>query len=346
MLQKRQYDKFRTPAVLNYLQSVPYDIGRDHLYTPRELYDAFDPARPETFSDCYDVKVYQHYRSKGPLCQDVNELWARHCHDSAILDALREKLQKYPPRQIVGIMGWHALLRDSSFYRKIVLLAKKLTEMGWLIITGGGPGAMEAAHLGSWLAGKEENTVDEALEILREAPSFRDYDWLGKAHEVSLRFPQTQEYESVSIPTWLYGHEPPALFATHCAKLFSNSIREDTLIEKSCGGLIFMPGSAGTLEELFLAAERNHYLAGGYPSPIIFVGKQHWTENVPFYPVVLEMLKSRRFENLLTALVDDIGSIEEIVSDFHNIYSMIRAKQEGKAPQDSSSGTDGSGEEI
>ncbi len=69
------------------------------------------------------------------------------------------------------------------------------------------------------------------------------------------KYPLTaNDYEkckSIGIPTWLYGHEPPAPFATHIAKYFANSVREDGLLTIAKHGVIFAPGSAGTTQEIF-----------------------------------------------------------------------------------------------
>ena len=65
---------------------------------------------------------------------------------------------------------------------------------------------------------------------------------------------QQTKYVSLGIPTWLYGHEPSTPFATHIAKYFVNSVREDTILTVAYGGIIFTPGSAGTLQEIFQEA--------------------------------------------------------------------------------------------
>jgi predicted Rossmann-fold nucleotide-binding protein len=48
-------------------------------------------------------------------------------------------------------MGGHATTRSSPEYRNIVHLARLLARSGFLVMTGGGPGAMEAANLGAYL---------------------------------------------------------------------------------------------------------------------------------------------------------------------------------------------------
>ena len=85
---------------------------------------------------------------------------------------------------------------------------------------------------------------------------------------------------SLGIPTWLYGHEPSTPFATHIAKLFENSIREDSILTLAFGGIIYAPGSAGTVQEIFQEAVQNHYLSFGVSSPMIFLGSKYWNDEI------------------------------------------------------------------
>ena len=41
------------------------------------------------------------------------------------------------------------------------------------------------------------------------------------------------------------GHEPTNLFATRIAKYFANALREDTLLHRCRGGIVYLPGHAG-----------------------------------------------------------------------------------------------------
>ena len=151
------------------------------------------------------------------------------------------------------------------------------------------------------------------MTALAVAPSFKDKGWLASAFRVMERYPQ-KDYVSLGIPTWLYGHEPSTPFATHIAKFFENSIREDSILTYAFGGIIYTPGSAGTVQEVFQDAVQNHYLSFGFSSPMIFMGKDFWTHEMPIYPLLQELMKSGKYKNLLLTLTDDPEEIiQEIV---------------------------------
>ena len=72
-----------------------------------------------------------------------------------------------------GVMGGHALDRDAAFYRTVAVTGRMLTRAGFTVTTGGGPGVMEAANLGAWMAPFDDAALDEALAMLAEAPNYR-----------------------------------------------------------------------------------------------------------------------------------------------------------------------------
>ncbi len=294
--------------VLAYLAEVPYDVTRKSLYHPAELYEGFCPDDEGSYANCFDSVIYQRYKSMGQHTNNVKELLARTLHDHCIHTALARFFKTYNHRRCVGVMGGHALLRTDSIYRDIALLSQRLTQEGFVMLSGGGPGAMEATHLGAWMAGFTPRDVDDALAMLMPVPSFRDAGWLCTAFNVIDRYPQ-QEYVSLGIPTWLYGHEPSTPFATHIAKYFENSLREDHILTLAFGGTIYTPGSAGTLQEIFQEAVQNHYLSYGFASPMIFLGKHFWTEEIPVYPLMERLMKTGKYRNLLLTLTDDIDEI-------------------------------------
>lgn len=315
MLDKSNFSYEDHLRLRQYLDDLPYHVVRTDLYHASDLFDVFDPADPTSFDRCYDTRVYQHMVSKGAQPYSQKEAVGRALHDTCIWNAMQRFLERYLKLNVVGIMGGHAMDRTDEAYRQTVLIAKRLTERGYLIISGGGPGAMEASHLGAWMAGRSEAEVDEALAILAPAPNFRSPGWLATAFEVVGRFPQTL-YQSLSIPTWYYGHEPPTIFATHIAKFFNNSIREDTILTEAYGGIIYMPGSAGTVQEIFQEAVQDHYLSFEYASPMVFVGTDYWQNEVPIWPFFQHMIEVGRYKNLVLHLCDSTEEIVEAIINF------------------------------
>ncbi len=297
---------------------MPFDIFREHLYSAESLYAGYQMGNPESFEDCYDQQVYKHYLDKGKTATDIKETLGRTLHDHAMTNAMNDLLAEFEEKQVVGIMGGHGLLRTEEAYRQVVLISKKLAENGCLMVSGGGPGAMEATHLGAWMAGRTEQETSDALEILKEAPSFTDKLWLETALTVMKKYPQRKTI-SLGVPTWMYGHEPATPFATHIAKFFDNSIREDTILTIAKGGIIYAPGSAGTMQEIFQEAVQNHYLSFGYASPMIFMNSQYWTEEMPVYPLMQHLIKKEKYRNLLITLSDSADEIVNTIMEFRRL---------------------------
>ena len=290
--------------IINYLKDVPFDVSRKRLYSPFELYKGFQTEDSSSFENAYDTQVYRHYISQGKRARSVAESLARTLHDHGIHIALDEFFRQHDHLLCVGVMGGHALQRTDPMFRNIAFLSKRLTQMGFFMLSGGGPGAMEATHLGAWMAGFHDEDLEDALQTLSSAPGFKDTGWLATAFRVMEKYPQ-KHYVSLGIPTWLYGHEPSTPFATNIAKFFENSIREDSILTLAYGGIIYTPGSAGTMQEIFQDAVQNHYLSFGFSSPMVFFGKRFWTEEMPAYPLLKELMERGKYKNLLLSLTDD-----------------------------------------
>lgn len=294
---------------------VPYDCFAPQLYTADTLYEGYRVGEPESYDHCFDTRVYRHYLAEGKSATRIKETLARTLHDHAISDALHDLLGRYDERRVVGIMGGHGLLRTDRTYREVALLSKHLTEQQYLMISGGGPGAMEATHLGAWLAGRPDDTLDEALQLLATAPAYTHPLWLDTAFRIRQRYPQ-EHYISLGVPTWLYGHEPATPFATHIAKYFENALREDGILTIAKGGIIYSPGSAGTMQEIFQDAVQNHYLSFGYASPMVFLGTEYWTRDMPVYPLLAQLAASGRYRNLILSLTDTAQEAMERIREF------------------------------
>ncbi len=292
------------------LEFKPY---RPSLYTPDELLEGYARNNPRSlFETTRDAKIYLQYQASR-TAQGLVDALAQRLHDHAIDDALAELLNDADrPRKVVAIMGGHSMARGTDPYRDVARIARRLTTKGYFLVSGGGPGAMEATNLGAWLGTKDEAVLDKALADLARAPSYKDQGWLEIALDVRER--ASGGAESLGVPTWFYGHEPSNVFATHVAKYFSNSLREDGLLAIAKYGVIFAPGSAGTIQEVFQDAAQNHYGTFVEVSPMVLFGKRYWTVDKPVWPLLSALAKGKQYEQLL-AIEDDVDTVVRFVQD-------------------------------
>ncbi|MEU5718452.1 Rossmann fold nucleotide-binding protein [Streptomyces sp. NPDC020403] len=277
---------------------LPFDPYRGLLYTPEALYEGLAEGGYEVTPDALAYRWFRRTGTDG----DVFSSMLRALHDDAVSDALDEHLAG---ARVVGVMGGHAMARGTEAYRGAAVLGRELTRAGLTVATGGGPGAMEAANLGAHSAPHSDAMLAKACEILAGVPSFSPSvtDWAQAAFAVRERWPEGGS--SVAIPTWFYGHEPPNAFAGHIAKYFANAVREDGLLARSTAGVIFLPGAAGTVQEIFDNATPNYYESRSAPTPMVLVGRSHWTEKLPAWPLLSALAAGRAMESRI-ALVDTV----------------------------------------
>lgn len=297
----------------------PYRVS---LYSVDELYQGFDPnaADPDaSYRQTPDYRIYTTFRDPqqpgGKLVPVlVDETLARRVHDNSVSDALDEFLAIFPHRSLVAIMGGHGVPRQEPLFAQIAELARNLRREGYLLASGGGPGLMEATNLGAHMAPYPDEALPEALRILTRIPTFYDGPgrWLQCAFEVRRRYPFRPGGESVGIPTWFYGHEPPNAFASHIAKYFENSLREEGLLALAQGGIVFAPGGAGTVQEIFQDACQNYYTTYAVKSPMIFYSSSYWRETFPVYPVMEKLAARGQFLHLLH-LCDDLRVVSSLL---------------------------------
>jgi predicted Rossmann-fold nucleotide-binding protein len=285
--------------------NLPFDPYRGLLYSPDELFAGLDKS-DKGYEETLDARAYawfQQTKADG----DILASMLRSVHDDAISDALDELLRE---ARVVGVMGGHAMGRGTEAYAGAARLGRELARVGFTVATGGGPGAMEAANLGAYAAPFDEEMLTEALQLLAKAPKFTPSitDWAAAAFEVRTRWPRGGT--SVGIPTWFYGHEPPNPFASHIAKYFANATREDGLLARSNAGVVFLPGAAGTVQEIFDNATPNYYESRGEPTPMVLVDRAHWTERLPTWPLLQALARERSMESRI-ALVDRIEEAPE-----------------------------------
>jgi hypothetical protein len=120
----------------------------------------------------------------------------------------------------------------------------------------------------------------------------------------------------LSIPTWLYGHEPANLFAGRIAKYFSNAIREDTILRLARGGIVFAAGRAGTVQEVFQAATKTYYQTDGASGAYVFLDRAFWTGTLPIEALLrpLLALSSHGEKSASIHVTDDVNEAVRILT--------------------------------
>lgn len=305
---------------------VPFATHPSRLYTADDLAAGYDDGG---FEAMHDSRVYRHFVARGGAQPDTREALAQRLHDHAVDDGLADTVDEWTAAgggPVVGVMGGHAEPRGSAGYVQAAALGQRLARAGCLVVTGGGPGVMEAANLGALLADATDADLAVAIDMLAAAPDFHDHEpYTRAALEVRAKLATPADPRDplswarrggLSVPTWLYGHEPANLFAARIAKYFSNAIREDTILRLARGGVVFAPGKAGTVQEVFQAATKAYYASDGASGPLVFLGREYWTRTLPVESLLRPLLAASSEPDLdqLIHVTDDIPTIVTLLS--------------------------------
>ena len=299
----------------------PFDPFRVSLYTPEELLAGFDVEHPESYAKTPDAVIYAHY--KDPENGAMDDVLARRIHDFSISDALDDNIAAWSGNGVVGIMGGHGVLRGAPAYVAAAQLGRTLAREGFLVVTGGGPGVMEAGNLGVYMAPHPDDALDAAMRELMIAPKHDDPRYLVPSFRVRQKFPapSSRAYRSLGVPTWFYGYEQPNIFATYIAKYFENSVREEGLLAIASRGVIFAEGGAGTLQEIFQNACQNYYRTYRQAAvAMILFGSEYWNppgdgtagRGKKVYPLLMKLAAEAGFAHLVS-VTDSIEEIADMI---------------------------------
>jgi predicted Rossmann-fold nucleotide-binding protein len=252
------------------LGSRLYSPGRDRLYTVEELMAGYRSDAP---MQSLDARVAAHVKASGIPPADMDEAIAQVIHDQGMEQAMRAFVADSVARgrHIAGVLGGSSTPRDAPAYRLAARTGKALSEAGFLVATGGGLGIMEAGNLGAYFAGRPDDELHAAIDELARCPAYEgsEAEYIDSARMVAARLPAGAP--SLAVATWRYESEPISQFATHIAKLFQNSVREDGLVSIASAGVAYFAGSFGTLQEIFQDLAQNGYAARDDQAAMVFV---------------------------------------------------------------------------
>ncbi|MBI2722704.1 MAG: TIGR00730 family Rossman fold protein [Bacteroidetes bacterium] len=193
-----------------------------------------------------------------------------------------EKMSRIGP--CVSIFGSARTKPENRFYQIAEEIAFKLVKEGYGIISGGGPGIMEAANKGAQKGG-------------------------GKSVGLNIELPFEQKHNDF-------------IDADKCINFDYFFVRK-TIFLKYSQGFIGMPGGFGTIDELFesLTLVQTHKIA---QFPVVLVGKEYWSGLIAWMKTtMLEEEKNINPTDLdLFKIVDTADEAVKHIVNFYSKYML------------------------
>lgn len=191
-----------------------------------------------------------------------------------------EKMASIGP--CVSIFGSARTDPDHMYYKLAEEIAYKLTQSGYGVITGGGPGVMEAANKGAQRG-----------------------DGISVGLNIQLPFEQSSN----------------PYIDTDKLITFKHFFVRKVMFQKYAQGFIVLPGGFGTFDEFFESATLIQTEKIG-KFPIVLVGREFWKGLVDWIEEVVQAEQkniSPEDMNLFT-LVDTADEAIEVINEFYSKY--------------------------
>ena len=216
----------------------------------------------------------QHHKGWNEI--KANDSWAIFKIMGEFVDGF-EKMSRIGP--CVSIFGSARTKPEDKYYKLAESISKRIVEAGYGVITGGGPGIMEAGNKGAHLAG-------------------------GTSVGLNIELPFEQ-------------HDNPYIDNDKNLDFDYFFVRKVMFVKYS-QGFVVMPGGFGTLDELFEAMTliQTHKIER---FPIIMVGTEFWKGGLDWIKnVLLEKFGNISATDLdLFHLVDTEDEVINILEDFY-----------------------------
>lgn len=224
-------------------------------------------------------KIKKKFKNKDWNEIKANDSWSIFKVMAELVEGF-ENMAKIGP--CVSIFGSARTKEDNAYFKMAEDIAQKLAEKGYGVITGGGPGIMEAGNKGAASVG-------------------------GKSVGLNIDLPFEQ-------------HENPYIDSDKLMNFDYFFVRKVMFVKYS-QGFVVLPGGFGTLDELFEAITliQTHKI-GRFP--IVLVGKEYWQGLFDWIKsTMLEKEKNISPEDLdLFSLVDTVDDAVKSIDDFYKNY--------------------------
>lgn len=218
---------------------------------------------PATFDDRHDSDVWSIFKIMGEFVEGY------------------DKLFKIGP--CVSIFGSARVKEGDRNYELARLTAKEITEQGFGVITGGGPGVMEAANKGA-------------------------QEGKGKSVGLGISLPFEQGVNNFVDPDYVIN--------------FNYFFARKVMFVKYAQGFIVFPGGFGTLDEFFEAMTliQTRKISR---FPVVLIGKDYWEGLVDWIKNTMVSNGTISSEDVdLFQLTDDHEEAVKIICDFYQKHTL------------------------
>ena len=228
------------------------------------------PLRPENSDNMYDV--WQDAR--------IKDLWRVFRIMGEFVDGF-EKLSEIGP--CVSVFGSARTKPGERCYEMGVTVSRKLVERGFGIITGGGPGVMEAANKGAAEAG-------------------------GMSVGLNIDLPHEQ-------------HANPYIDKEHLLNFNFFFVRK-VMLTKYAQGFVVLPGGFGTMDELFEALTLIQ-TRKSTQFPVVLMGTSFWGGLIDWIKEsMLERGNIAEKDLQLFRVTDDPDEAADLIATFYQKHAM------------------------
>ncbi len=211
----------------------------------------------------------------------TNDSWAIFKIMSEFVEGY-ERMAKIGPS--ISVFGSARTKEENKYYKLATEVSEKLAQAGYGVITGGGPGIMEAANKGAQQGG-------------------------GKSVGLNIDLPFEQNHN-------------PYIDQEHNLEFDYFFVRKVIFVKYS-QGFVVLPGGFGTLDEMFeaLTLIQTKKISN---RPVVLIGKEYWSGLMEWVEKVMLRQENNISEKDLNlyAIVDTAEEAVQYIEDFYRNHEL------------------------